>query len=176
MDGIDLNAIDKKSLYELMSVVSQDVFMFDDTIKNNISLYKSYTDEEINRVIDMSGLREFVDSQGINYKCGENGTSLSGGQSQRVSIARALIKNTPILVMDEAMGALDHETASKVELGLQSIKDLTRIVVTHNINKEVLQGYDKILMMKKGTIVEEGTYEELMKTKGVFYSLVTLEG
>ena len=176
MDGIEINNIDKTCLYELMSVVSQDVFMFDDSIKNNISLYKDYTDEDINNAINMAGMREFIESKGIDYRCGENGILLSGGQSQRVSIARALIKKTPILMMDEAMAALDYETASKLETQLQNINNLTRIVVTHNISKEVLQGYDKIIMMKKGKIVEEGTYEELMDKKGNFYSLVMLEG
>jgi len=174
IDGVDIQNIDKASLYELMSVVQQDVFMFDDSIKNNIALYKDYTEEEINKVAILAGMKDFIDIKGIEYKCGENGNALSGGQNQRISIARALIKNTPILIMDEAMASLDYQTAANLEKQIQGIKDMTRIVVTHNISEELLRGYDELILMRDGRIVAQGSLDKLMEGKDNLFSLFQL--
>ena len=176
LDGINIEDIDKASLYELLSVIQQDVFIFDDSIRNNIALYKKkYSDEEIKDVVELAGMQDFVDVKGLDYRCGENGNALSGGQNQRVSIARALIKRTPILIMDEAMAALDPHTALKLENQIQKLKGMTRIIVTHNVSEEALRGYDEIVFMKNGRIIEQGSFDKLIKDKGNFYSFYRLE-
>lgn len=173
IDGIDNRNIKSKDLYSLISVIQQNVFMFDDSIKENISLFQNYSDEQINRAIKLSGLETLIKSlpNGIYSLVGENGNNLSGGEKQRIAIARALIKNTPILVLDEATSALDNETAYNIENSLLSIEGLTSIVVTHKLMDEVLKKYDGIIVMKNGQIQETGTFNELMNIKGYFYSL-----
>lgn len=175
IDGNNIEDIDKASLYELISVIQQDVFIFDDSIKNNIALYKEYSDEEIKEVIELAGMQDFVDIKGLDYLCGENGNALSGGQNQRISIGRALIKRTPILIMDEAMASLDPHTALKLENQIQKLKGMTRIIVTHNISEDALRGYDEIIFMKNGRIIEQGSFDSLIKDQGNFYSFYRLE-
>lgn len=173
IDHIDNRKIDIMDLYSLASVIQQNVFMFDDNIKNNISLYQNYSDTDITRAIELSGLKTLVDSlpNGIDSNVGENGCNLSGGEKQRVAIARALIKNTPILVLDEATSALDNETAYNIENSIINLSDLTSLVVTHKLNKDILRKYDKIIAVKEGKVVELGTFDELVKKQGYFYSL-----
>ena len=105
---------------------------------------------------------------------GEEGKELSGGQKQRISIARALIRRTPILLMDEATSSLDQKNTTEIENAILAVKDLTAIVVTHKLNPNLLQKYDAIIFMKDGTITEEGSYDELMKQKGDLYNLCSL--
>lgn len=171
IDDSDLKAIDSTSLYKVLSVIQQEVFMFDAPLQNNIMLYKNYSKERLAKAIKMSGLDEFIQRRGADFDCGENGNLLSGGEKQRVSIARALIKDTPILLLDEATSALDNETARSIEKSILEIKDITRIIVTHKLNGASLAMYDEIIMMKNGRVVEKGSFEELLERKGVFYSL-----
>ncbi len=171
VDGNELKEISPASLYENLSVIQQEVFMFDAPLKNNIQLYKTYPPERLAKAISMSGLDEFIKRRGEDFDCGENGTYLSGGEKQRVSIARALIKDTPILLLDEATSSLDNETARAVEKSILELEGTTRIIVTHKLNSASLAMYDEIIMMKNGEVVEKGSFEQLLERKGMFYSL-----
>lgn len=174
MDGVDIRKINSNSLSNLMALIQQDVYIFDDTLVNNIKMFGEYDDKEVDRIIKLAKIGNVVDERGTNYNCGENGSALSGGEKQRISIARALIKNTPILLLDEATSALDNETAQSIENTILSLNETTRIVVMHKMNENILKQYDKIIMMKKGKVVEIGTFIELMEKKGDFYSLYNI--
>ncbi|MNE52741.1 Lipid A export ATP-binding/permease protein MsbA [compost metagenome] len=145
--------------------------MFDAPVQNNIFLYKSYSQEALDDAIKMSGLDGFIGKKGADFNCGENGSQLSGGEKQRVSIARALIKGTPILLLDEATSSLDNETAQAIEKSILQLKNTTRIIVTHKLNGDALSIYDEIIMMKNGRVVEKGSFTELIEKRGFFYSL-----
>ena len=151
--------------------------MFDDSIEANIALYGDYTDDEINKAIINSGLLNLIETlpHGSKSSVGENGSNLSGGEKQRISIARALIKNTPVLLLDEATASLDSETSYEIESSILDIEDLTSIVVTHKLNQELLKRYDKIVVMENGNIIEEGNFYELIDKKGFFYNLYNVE-
>ena len=177
IDGMNSKDIKLSSIYEMMSIIQQNVFMFDDNIESNIALYGDYLDEEIDRAILESGLKSLIDSlpNGKSSSVGENGSNLSGGEKQRVSIARALIKNTPIILLDEATASLDAETSYEIENSLLNIEGLTSLVVTHKLNPELLKKYDKIVVLESGEVVEIGNFKELMEKKEFFYSLYSLE-
>lgn len=174
IDGAELRDIDPSDLYKLISVIQQEVFMFDAPIEDNILLYKTYPPEKLEQAIRMSGLDEFIARKSTKFHCGENGSFLSGGEKQRVSIARALIKETPILLLDEATSSLDNETAASIEKAILELQGITRVIVTHKLNKTALSMYDEIIMMKNGTVVEQGSFDELLERKGFFYSLYTI--
>ena len=176
IDNQDLQAILAESLYNLMTIVQQDVYIFDDTLRANITLNQSFTDEEIKKAVQQSGLESYVleNESGLQTLCGENGSNLSGGQKQRVSIARALIRKTPILLLDEATSSLDNQVTTEIESSILEIQDLTVLVVTHKLNKSMLKKYNRILFMKNGVIVEDGSFDNLMDRKGEFYKLVEL--
>ena len=176
IDNIDLQAISAESLYNLMTIVQQDVYIFDDTLRANITLNKSFTDEEIKQAVQQSGLESYVleNESGLQALCGENGSNLSGGQKQRVSIARALIRKTPILLLDEATSSLDNQVTTEIENSILDIQDLTALVVTHKLNENILKRYDRILFMKAGVIVEDGSFCDLMDRRGEFYKLFEL--
>ena len=160
-----------------MSMIQQNVFMFDDTIKENIKLFANYSDEEVLEICKRSGLSNLIKSlpNGINSLVGENGNKLSGGEKQRIAIARSLINNTKILILDESTSALDNETSYNLENSLLSIDELTLIVVTHKLIKSILIKYDEIIVMKEGNIIEKGPFEELINAKGYFYNLYYLQ-
>ena len=176
IDNQDLQAISAESLYNLMTIVQQDVYIFDDTLKANITLNQFFTDEEIKQAVQQSGLESYVldNESGLQALCGENGSNLSGGQKQRVSIARALIRKTPILLLDEATSSLDNKVTIEIENSILEIQDLTVLVVTHKLNKSMLKKYNRILFMKNGVIVEDGSFDNLMDRKGEFYKLFEL--
>ena len=176
IDNIDLQAISAESLYNLMTIVQQDVYIFDDTLRANITLNQSFTDEEINQAVQQSGLESYVleNESGLQTLCGENGSNLSGGQKQRLSIARALIRKTPILLLDEATSSLDNQVTTEIENSILDIQDLTALVVTHKLNENILKRYDRILFMKAGVIVEDGSFSDLMDRRGEFYKLFEL--
>ncbi len=158
-------------------MIQQNVFMFDDSIKENIKLYSDYSDEEVLEICNRSGLSNLISSlpNGINSSVGENGNKLSGGEKQRIAIARSLINNTNLLILDESTSALDNETAYNLESSLLSINDLTLIVVTHKLIKNILVSYDEIIVMKDGMIIEKGKFDDLINFKGYFYSLYYLQ-
>ena len=176
IDNKDLQAISAESLYNLMTIVQQDVYIFDDTLRANITLNQSFTDEEIKQAVQQSGLESYVleNESGLQTLCGENGSNLSGGQKQRLSIARALIRKTPILLLDEATSSLDNQVSTEIENSILDIQDLTAIVVTHKLNENILKRYDRILFMKAGVIVEDGSFSDLMDRRGEFYKLFEL--
>ena len=176
IDNKDLQAISAESLYNLMTIVQQDVYIFDDTLRANITLNQSFTDEEIKQAVQQSGLESYVleNELGLQVLCGENGSNLSGGQKQRVSIARALIRKTPILLLDEATSSLDNQVTTEIENSILDIQDLTALVVTHKLNETILKKYDRILFMKSGVIVEDGSFSDLMDSRGEFYKLFEL--
>ena len=176
IDNQDIQAISAESLYNLMTIVQQDVYIFDDTLRANITLNQSFTDEEIKKAVQQSGLESYVleNELGLQALCGENGSNLSGGQKQRVSIARALIRKTPILLLDEATSSLDNQVTTEIESSILDIQDLTALVVTHKLNENILKKYDRILFMKGGVIVEDGSFGDLMDRRGEFYKLFEL--
>ena len=173
-DGIDLRNITYSSLSQIISVVQQNVFVFHDSIYNNICLYKSIPEEKIDYVIQKSGLSSLIQQKGKNFSCGTNGNKLSGGEKQRISIARALLRNTSILLMDEASSALDEKTADEIMHSILDMPDTTSLVITHRLNSTLLKKYDGICVLHHGKIIEFGPFDELMKNKGLLYSLVLL--
>ena len=176
IDNQDLQAISAESLYNLMTIVQQDVYIFDDTLKANITLSQSFTEDDIKKAVQQSGLESYIleNESGLQALCGENGSNLSGGERQRLSIARALIRKTPILLLDEATSSLDNKVTTEIENSILEIQDLTVLVVTHKLNKSMLKKYNRILFMKNGVIVEDGSFDNLMDRKGEFYKLVEL--
>ncbi|MFS9339829.1 ABC transporter ATP-binding protein [Streptococcus mitis] len=176
IDNQDLQAISAESLYNLMTIVQQDVYIFDDTLKANITLSQSFTEDDIKKAVQQSGLESYIleNELGLQTLCGENGSNLSGGERQRLSIARALIRKTPILLLDEATSSLDNKVTTEIENSILEIQDLTVLVVTHKLNKSMLKKYNRILFMKHGVIVEDGSFDNLMDRKGEFYKLVEL--
>ena len=176
IDNQDLQTISSESLYNLMTIVQQDVYIFDDTLKANITLSQSFTEDDIKKAVQQSGLESYIleNELGLQTSCGENGSNLSGGERQRLSIARALIRKTPILLLDEATSSLDNKVTTEIENSILEIQDLTVLVVTHKLNKSMLKKYNRILFMKNGVIVEDGSFGNLMDRKGEFYKLVEL--
>lgn len=171
IDGVSIKNIESESLYQLMTSVQQNVFVFNDTIRNNVTMFHEFPDKEVTLALERSGLSEFIEKRGEEFVCGENGANLSGGERQRISIARALLRKSPILLVDEATAALDAATARAVSFSILNLVGMTRIVVTHRLEEAILRRYDKILVMKNGTICEQGNFDTLMKQKGQFYSL-----
>ena len=171
IDGVSIKNIESESLYQLMTSVQQNVFVFNDTIRNNVTMFHEFPDKEATLALERSGLSEFIEKRGEEFVCGENGANLSGGERQRISIARALLRKSPILLVDEATAALDAATARAVSFSILNLVGMTRIVVTHRLEEAILRRYDKILVMKNGTICEQGNFDTLMQQKGQFYSL-----
>ncbi len=159
-------------------MIQQNVFMFDDSIKENIRLYSNHDDDDVLKSCQRAGLSKLINNlpNGIDSLVGENGNKLSGGEKQRIAIARALINNTQILILDESTSALDNETAYNLENSLLNLKGLTLITVTHKLIKNILNKYDEIIVMKNGSIVEKGSFEYLLSQKGYFYSLYYIQG
>lgn len=173
-DDEELRELSTASVYDLASMIQQNVFLFNATIRENITMFAPFPEEEIRRAIRLSGLGELIRQRGEGYLCGENGSGLSGGEKQRIAIARSLLKKSDLLLADEATAALDAKTAQKISGAILGLEGLTRIVVTHSLDGSQLSRYDGILAMKDGTIVESGSFEQLMERKGYFYSLYTV--
>ncbi|WP_395064593.1 ABC transporter ATP-binding protein [Flavobacterium sp.] len=177
IDGIDIKDMTMNSLRHLMGLVTQDSILFNDTIKNNLLIGKiGATDEEIIDALKVANAYEFVKDlpKGINTNIGDAGGKLSGGQKQRLSIARAVLKNPPIMILDEATSALDTESEKLVQVALENMmQNRTSIVIAHRLS--TIQKADKIVVMKKGEIVEQGTHAELLALNGTYSNLVTLQ-
>lgn len=173
-DGIDLNDIDMQSLYDCIGVIQQNVFVFNASINDNVTMFKDFSKEEIDDAIRKAHLTELIKDKGEDYLCGENGTNLSGGEKQRVSIARSLLKKSSVLFVDEATAALDASTAFKVTSDILNLSRTTRIVITHSLEESLLSRFDRILVLKDGVIKESGTFEELINHKDYFYALYTI--
>ena len=173
-DEAELRQISSDSLYEMVSVVQQNVFIFNASIRNNITMFSDFPREEVDRAIELSGLSKLIAERGEDYLCGENGSGLSGGEKQRISIARSLLKKSQVLLVDEATAALDAQIAFQVSNAILNLDGLTRIVVTHSLDENLLKKYDCVLTLKNGSIAESGSFDELMEKKGYFYSLFTV--
>jgi subfamily B ATP-binding cassette protein MsbA len=177
IDGTDIKDLNLQSLRGLMGLVTQDSILFNDTIKANVSLGKpDATDDEIIEALKIANAFEFVNElpNGIHTNIGDSGNKLSGGQKQRLSIARAVLKNPPIMILDEATSALDTESEKFVQVALENMmQNRTSIVIAHRLS--TIQKADKIIVMKKGRIVEQGSHEELIAMNGTYNKLVTLQ-
>ena len=177
IDGIDIKDMNIHSLRDLMGLVTQDSILFNDTIKNNILIGKeTATDEEIIEALKIANAYEFVKDLplGIETNIGDAGGKLSGGQKQRLSIARAVLKNPPIMVLDEATSALDTESEKLVQVALENMmQNRTSIVIAHRLS--TIQKADMIVVMQKGRIVEQGNHEQLMAMNGMYNRLVSMQ-
>ena len=177
IDGIDIKDMNIHSLRDLMGLVTQDSILFNDTIKANISLGKhDATDEEIIEALKIANAFEFVKDLplGIHTNIGDSGNKLSGGQKQRLSIARAVLKNPPIMILDEATSALDTESEKFVQVALENMmQNRTSIVIAHRLS--TIQKADLIVVMKKGKIVEQGKHDELIAMNGTYSKLVNMQ-
>ncbi len=173
-DGDELKTISSDSLFDMVSIIQQNVFIFNSTIRDNITMFREFEEEKVDRAILMSGLSNLIKERGHDYSCGENGSGLSGGERQRISIARSLLHETPVLFVDEATAALDTATAFSITNSILDISGLTRIIVTHRLEEALLKKYDQILVLRNGKVDEIGTFEELMEKREYFYSLYTV--
>ena len=177
IDGVNIKDMNLQSLRGLMGLVTQDSILFNDTIKANISLGKlDATDEEIIEALKIANAFEFVKELplGIYTNIGDSGNKLSGGQKQRLSIARAVLKNPPIMILDEATSALDTESEKFVQVALENMmQNRTSIVIAHRLS--TIQKADLIVVMQKGKIVEQGTHDELISHNGTYNKLVTMQ-
>ena len=173
-DGKELKEISTSSLYDLVSIIQQNVFVFNSTIRDNITMFSDFPEEEIDRAVRLSGLKKLMDEKGADYLCGENGSGLSGGERQRISIARALLRKTPVLFVDEATASLDAETSFEVLDAILKLDGYTRVLVTHDLDENILKRCSGLFALKNGVVTERGTFDELMAKKGYFYSLFTV--
>ena len=170
-----LSTLPEESLFRSISYIQQEVFIFDGSIYENITLFQKYSEEEMELAIEKSGLKNLISEKGLDYPCGENGAALSGGERQRINIARSLLRKTPILLADEITAALDKENSYLVLDSLLSLENITEILVLHDLDSRILSRVDRICVLKEGEIVEEGIFSELMEKKGYFYSLFMME-
>lgn len=177
IDGVDVREFDLDKLHESVSMVLQDVFLFHGTIRENILFGKpDATEEEIFRAAEIANAAEFIDRMpnGYDTLIGERGVKLSGGQKQRLSIARAVLKNSPILILDEATSSVDTETELLIQQALERlIKGRTTIIIAHRLS--TVRNSDKIVALEGTGIVEEGTHTELLAQRGLYYKLYTVQ-
>ena len=173
-DGKELKTVSAGSLYDLVSIIQQNVFVFNSTIRDNITMFSQFPEEEIDRAVRLSGLKKLIEEKGADYLCGENGSGLSGGERQRISIARALLRKTPVLFVDEATASLDAETSFEVLDAILKLDGYTRVIVTHDLDENILRRCTGLFALKNGTVSEQGTFDDLMAQKGYFYSLFTV--
>ena len=177
VDGINIKNLKKDALRNLIGLVTQDSILFNDSIKNNLLIAKpEATNEEIIECLKIANAWEFVSKmpEQIDSNIGDSGNKLSGGQKQRLSIARAVLKNPPILVLDEATSALDSESEKLVQNALENLmKNKTSLVIAHRLS--TIQNADKIIVLEKGKIIESGVHKELMKNDGIYSNLVKMQ-
>ena len=177
IDGVPITDISQHALRNLMGIVTQDSILFNDTVSSNVSLgVENPTMEDIIDACKIANAHEFIENlpDGYATNIGDSGNTLSGGQKQRLSIARAVLKNPPIMVLDEATSALDTESEQLVQTALQKMmKNRTSLVIAHRLS--TIQSADLIVVLKKGKIVEQGKHDELYAKKGEYYKLVTMQ-
>lgn len=177
IDNINIKDITKKSLRDLMGIVTQDSILFNDTVENNITLgTENATEAEIFEASEIANANEFIQNlpEKFNTNIGDSGGTLSGGQKQRLSIARAVLKNPPIMILDEATSALDTESEQLVQTALEKMmQNRTSLVIAHRLS--TIQKADKIIVLQKGKIVEQGKHEDLLLQKGEYFKLVTMQ-
>ena len=177
IDGIDIKDMTQNSLRGLLGLVTQDSILFNDTIRENLRIGKeNASDQEIIAALKIANAWEFVKElpKTIDTNIGDSGNKLSGGQKQRLSIARAVLKNPPIMILDEATSALDTESERLVQNALENMmKNRTSIVIAHRLS--TIQNADTIVVLSKGCIVEQGKHADLLAKKGMYYSLVEMQ-
>lgn len=173
-DGTELRELSGESLVSLTSVIQQNVFTFDASIRDNVTMFRDFPQREMEAAMRRAHLTELVEQRGEDFRCGENGKHLSGGEKQRISIARSLLKKASLLVVDEATAALDAQTAHEISQDILLLNDVTRVVVTHTLDGSLLRQYDGILTLKDGKVAEYGKFDELLARKGYFYALYTV--
>ena len=176
IDHTEIKEINSDSLFDKVDLIDQNVFLFDASIEDNITMFKQVDKNTLQEAIHKAGLDELVAKKGLDFKCGENGHNLSGGEKQRISIARSLVKGTPILLLDEITSALDKKTAHEVNKAIIGLDNVMCIEITHRLDKDTLSDFDELLVMKDGMIKETGTFDELYNNKDYFYSLYTVAG
>lgn len=176
-DNTDLNMMNENDIVQLSSIIHQNIYMFNESVYDNICLHEDYSKESIDKAVKASGLNDVIEKlpEGLLYEAGENGSNLSGGQKQRIAVARALIRNKPILILDEGTSAIDMQTAYDIENHLLKIEGLTIITITHNLKKELLELYDNIIYMENGEIIERGTFKELTSVPSRFLKYLTIK-
>lgn len=173
-DGIELSDISTESLYGTMAAIQQNVFVFNASIKDNVSMFRDFPKTELDEAIAHAHLGALIRERGEDYLCGENGSGLSGGEKQRISVARSLLKKSSVLLADEVTAALDAQTAHRVSSDILDLQGITRIVVTHTLEESLLRRYDKIFVLRGGRIEEAGSFADLMANKGYFFALFTV--
>lgn len=173
-DGIELSDISTESLYGTMAAIQQNVFVFNASIKDNVSMFRDFPKTELDEAIARAHLGALIRERGEDYLCGENGSVLSGGEKQRISVARSLLKKSSVLLADEVTAALDAQTAHRVSSDILDLQGITRIVVTHTLEESLLRRCDKIFVLRGGRIEEAGSFADLMANKGYFYALFTV--
>lgn len=178
MDGTNIADFTLESLRSQLSLVSQSVVLFEGTMAQNVAygFFGDTNEDRIREALASANLLDYVNSlpQGLETPIGENGAWLSGGQRQRLAIARALIKNAPILILDEATSALDNESERQVQASLETLmKGRTTFVIAHRLS--TVQNADRILVLDKGRIVEQGNHTELLKNSGLYASLYNMQ-
>ena len=177
IDNYDIKELSKKSLRGLIGLVSQDSILFNDSIKNNLLIGKpEATDSEIIESLKVANAWEFVEKlpEKIYSNIGDSGNKLSGGQKQRLGIARAILKNPPILILDEATSSLDSKSEKYVQAALENVmKNKTSIIIAHRLS--TIKKVDEIIVLNRGEIAESGKHKELMSKKGIYYNLVKMQ-
>ncbi|MDH5414036.1 MAG: ABC transporter transmembrane domain-containing protein [Flavobacteriaceae bacterium] len=177
IDGIDIRDLTQKSLRDQLGIVTQDAILFNDSVKNNVLLgTESANDEQVIEALKIANAYEFVEKlpNGIHTNIGDSGNKLSGGQKQRLSIARAVLKNPPIMILDEATSALDTESEQLVQNALEQLmQNRTSLVIAHRLS--TIQKADNIVVVQEGEIVEQGKHDELLAKKGIYFKLVTMQ-
>lgn len=175
-DGVEMQTLDIEKLNEMSSVIQQNVYMFDESIQDNICLHKVITNSDLEKALHISGVDMFLgEEKSLRTLVGENGNNLSGGQRQRVAVARALVQGKSILILDEGTSAVDMQTAYDIENQLLKMNDLTLITITHSLNPELLTGYDSIVFMEDGIILESDSFTNLIEHKDAFYKFCKLK-
>ena len=174
IDGKDINSVSAESLYENISVIGQNVFLFNSTIEDNITMFKEFPKTKINEAVAKAHLSKLIAEHGNSYNCGENGKNLSGGEKQRISIARSLLRKSSVLLADEVTASLDAKTAFEVSNEILDLEGMTRIVVTHALDEALLKRYDEIIVLRDGRVEEVGKFEDLIDNKGFFHALYTV--
>ncbi len=172
-DEKEIDSSNRSNIIKIASIIHQNIYLFNESIQDNICLHNEYSDEDLNLVLEKSELASILHKKDIalDYEVKENGLNLSGGQRQRIAIARALIQKKPLLIIDEGTSAIEQKASYDIEQNLLKDNTITLLTITHNLGENNLKNYDEIIVMNNGSIVEKGSYYELINSKGFFYNM-----